>query len=1778
MATREQDLRRRIEERIRRAGQQPGQPAAPNDLRGRIERRMATSQTRQQGPPEPAETEAPTPGFLQRAAGAVRDAVTPDPESRERQAQIREQFRADRGSRVEGPTGSRETSPPSGRGRRGWGEFVTERLLPDHAPEAVFPSRPQPRGPAEGPPTQMAPEPPARRDPSRARTRGMLQGPEQPEPEAPISTRAGRAMAFRDHPVQAELETEAVDRLAPGGERHYLDERAIHQARTHALRISRGSLDSIVDADTGEERAVTPEDRRLAGFVYQSLGSRQQLEEFRQGGLNRFLQRLTHGQWSGSAAAQIEEARRHGRLTTPEDLEEIGFRTDEGERLRTDPTFTEALREGLPEAGADLAYMALGAEGALLRGAGRAVAGRGAGRFGRELERIGQLRAPTARTTAGRVAQRARTGAAFGAGTSATLDVTQAFAEGRNPVVDAALGTVMGGALGAGLEIAAGSVLDVVRRRGLAHAAARVLGNDAVARAAQANRGNPTGFVEDLLRQARMSETARLDQLPERGVRSAEQLGFSADPTDRVGRRARASFARTQDRERHSLLADLAEGLEGALHGRTATETPEVRPGSPGGARPTARSGGAGAARPEGVVGAEPVPGAAAAPEVVITGQEFGTASLSTARIRDRARDFARNELRGKHFGNRHTGWEIIISGTGLRKTFSHAAKREHVQSITALPRLLEDARLVATEANRNPREAASTPWVHTFEAQLRIGDVSYRVKMLVKEAKDGRRFYDHDLTRIDPDATSAGALPDPMSGGAAPRATGPTSETIADPAPPGKPGTGGPRALAGAPLLLAASEAEASQGEGEDAGPSLAKTGALLAGGAAVGGAAVAIAARRAGRRTGAVERRALERELMTDKLTGVANRRALDDALPTAERDRNTSVLVFDGDNFGQVNKVAGQKEGDRVIQELAESVKVAADEQGLGQRVFRRGGDEFVVLAPRDRADQVLRDATELFGTRDYSGVEVSLTGRAAATFDEADRALMAAKEQRRRGPASPPPSEPPRAGRPPTPGDIDPSDHANIAKFNLDPGGENRLRTEVARVVETHGAEHKRPVTWDETRQRAAEIGLEPEQILKKSATRLSGAEMLAIRNIVKQNIEMVDRLTRAGSDGTLPAERMTQIEELIAGAETQNQALLSRFVAARSEAGRNLNSLKILANSTMDDVTWIARAQRQANRPLTIEEQAAIQRLINQGDRNALAQHVANLKPVLLREQLAALFKANILSAPVSHVTNYVGNITWRATEIAVSPVALGFDRALSLITGVETRAPNVGDIARSAVKGAVQGSREGAAIMRGRLPTTPSMKKWDAYREVDFDSWGAAGPFLNAWTRTVFRSLSAEDRPMRIMGTMQSLHEQARVLGRKEGLRGGALDARVKEIVKDPPDEMLLRAIEAGEVAVFAERGTLARVAAKAKGSARETPGARAAAAFLALEVTAPFTRVPANLLTRGLEFTPIVGHAMGLADVAKLVTLSRRAATEAEITAVQRKAADTLGRATFGTAAIALGYWLHQQGWLSLGFPSNQSEREQWQLEGKAPMSIRVGNQWRSLQKFAPLGTTVVVGGYLHEAMSNPEASKADVPLALGAAAASTVAEQPFLQGMQRLQEGLDDPARRGARAGQDVLASFLVPNLLRRGARVVDTTVREPEGAWEVIQSRVPGLSLRVPARLDQFGREVEGERGVWTNLFDITYPRTDRADQDPVIRALRDSGVNLTRRRRGQDESREDHRERIRQEGERLHAVLHDLVAQPAFVDLNEEHQGLALRQTINTMRSRETRARR
>lgn len=155
---------------------------------------------------------------------------------------------------------------------------------------------------------------------------------------------------------------------------------------------------------------------------------------------------------------------------------------------------------------------------------------------------------------------------------------------------------------------------------------------------------------------------------------------------------------------------------------------------------------------------------------------------------------------------------------------------------------------------------------------------------------------------------------------------------------------------------------------------------------------------------------RKAISQSITTDGLTGVGNRKRLDEMLKYCERLSQRSgmpfsVVMMDLDHFKSVNDTYGHHTGDEVLRAFS---RIALDEKRETDYVFRYGGEEFVMLITGGTEEAntfverlresfnklVFKDGDRSFSVTFSAGI-AEYEGRLEMLLIEADQALYQAK---------------------------------------------------------------------------------------------------------------------------------------------------------------------------------------------------------------------------------------------------------------------------------------------------------------------------------------------------------------------------------------------------------------------------------------------------------------------------------------------------------------------------------------------------------------------------------------------------------------------------------------------------------------------------------------------------------------------------------------------------------------------------------------------------------------
>jgi hypothetical protein len=123
--------------------------------------------------------------------------------------------------------------------------------------------------------------------------------------------------------------------------------------------------------------------------------------------------------------------------------------------------------------------------------------------------------------------------------------------------------------------------------------------------------------------------------------------------------------------------------------------------------------------------------------------------------------------------------------------------------------------------------------------------------------------------------------------------------------------------------------------------------------------------------------------------------------------------------------------------------------------------------------------------------------------------------------------------------------------------------------------------------------------DPIALPTEKAKKLSGEELLARRDLVRENDQIIQGLSKRLEEAATPQEH-ADAATLLEKAVAHNDALLSDLVTGSSQKGRDLNLLRRMAQQSLDPDVWRVQAKRMlGDRPLTAEVDAMIQKLLQE---------------------------------------------------------------------------------------------------------------------------------------------------------------------------------------------------------------------------------------------------------------------------------------------------------------------------------------------------------------------------------------------------------------------------------------------------------------------------------------------------------------------------------------------------------------------------------------------------
>ena len=569
------------------------------------------------------------------------------------------------------------------------------------------------------------------------------------------------------------------------------------------------------------------------------------------------------------------------------------------------------------------------------------------------------------------------------------------------------------------------------------------------------------------------------------------------------------------------------------------------------------------------------------------------------------------------------------------------------------------------------------------------------------------------------------------------------------------------------------------------------------------------------------------------------------------------------------------------------------------------------------------------------------------------------------------------------------------------------------------------------------------------------------------------------------------------------------------------------------------------------------------------------------------EKAATLARASYLSSPKTLGKILGSHVAWGATlELGVRPVASGIDYLMAVarhattnpeMTVAEMReVPNISLAGfRAGGLGFKEGLKKAVTIMKTTIDPDELQRDFDLHG-THFDH-----PWLERAVNQIGASHGSIYKPFWQWAHATSLHYQAVVQAMHEGLKGAERDARAQVLAAHPTEEMTLRAIEDANGAAFQNPTAVGqaisrfqnalRDAGTAKAFREQSPRTAAAmrvsgqAGYLASKIIVPFTQIPTALAGVFIDMSPL-GIAKTLAEMVPKESRS------------QARLATGLAKGIIGTGGLmTLGYALGRHGLMTGSYPTDPKEQAEWQATGRQENSIKIKGVWHNLQPLEPVMFMAILGANIAQAQrDNPGISTGDMAATAGVSMAKTLADQPYLMGLQQATGALDDPAKEGPKL---VSGMIPVPSILGQVARGLDPQVRQTNGILQRLQAKIPIASQSLPPKIDQFGQPITRTGGFFGQVLN---PATaSRATDDAVTQELerlhvfpgmpsRTATVNGAHIRK----TPEQYNEELKTSGPVLHQVLQQTMQNPGYQALPEDQQRLVLQKIILNIRAAAT----
>lgn len=299
------------------------------------------------------------------------------------------------------------------------------------------------------------------------------------------------------------------------------------------------------------------------------------------------------------------------------------------------------------------------------------------------------------------------------------------------------------------------------------------------------------------------------------------------------------------------------------------------------------------------------------------------------------------------------------------------------------------------------------------------------------------------------------------------------------------------------------------------------------------------------------------------------------------------------------------------------------------------------------------------------------------------------------------------------------------------------------------------------------------------------------------------------------------------------------------------------------------------------------------------------------------------------------------------------------------------------------------------------------------------------------------------------------------------------LEAQGITSLEDIPADAYMLATQEALKATFKDDTALANGLSHFRQMLNKAPGGMLG------DIVMPFTKTPANLAMRGIDYSPIgvyngiktLKNAKDNADVSKGITQLAQSAT--------------------GTMAIALGMALAEAGLISGALSEDKDEAQFQRQQGQLPYAIKTPYGYFSYDWAQPASIPLILGVTIHDSFVNGKDFVNGMKQGSLAAVDSWLELSP-LQNMSEIFGGYGTPAENVAEVLFNDFPLSFVPSQLNAIAKVGDRTQRvsySPDSKASFLNqtmAKVPFLSNDLPVAYDTWGNPIERQDNVGEAIF--------------------------------------------------------------------------------------------